>query len=46
MVVLAETSRQLVTVELTVCWEDRMEKVTERKGARYAELSDDCCRQG
>lgn len=45
IVLLLGTSIQVVMLELTVPWEDRMEEAAERKHARYADLVEDCCKQ-
>lgn len=46
MVLLSTRSRQVVILELTVLWENRMEEATERKRARYADSVEECGRQG
>ena len=45
MILVSETTRLAVILELTVPWDDRMEEETERKRAR-CDLVDDCHRQG
>ncbi|KAK0144687.1 hypothetical protein N1851_016943 [Merluccius polli] len=44
LVLLSESTRQVVLLELTVPWEDRMEEVFERKRAKYEELVRECRR--
>ncbi|XP_061902037.1 uncharacterized protein LOC133649222 [Entelurus aequoreus] len=46
MVLMSGTSKQVVLLELTVPWEDRMEEAQERKRAKYADLVADCRRNG
>lgn len=46
IVLLSTRSRQVVIPELTVLWEDKMEEATEKKRARYADLVEECRRQG
>lgn len=43
---VSEASRQLVLLELTVPWEERMEEAHERKREKYQEVVEDCCRNG
>ncbi|XP_058485986.1 uncharacterized protein LOC131459868 [Solea solea] len=38
------TSKQIVLLELTVPWEDRIEEANERKRAKYAALVEECQR--
>ncbi|KAL1252334.1 hypothetical protein QQF64_017027 [Cirrhinus molitorella] len=45
MVLFSVTSRQVVLLELTVPWEDRMEEAFEWKRAKY-ELAGECCNRG
>ena len=42
MVLTSESTKQVVLVELTVPWEDRIEEANERKRAKYAELVTEC----
>lgn len=42
MLLVSETTRQVVLLELTVPWEDRMEEAFERKRAKYEGLLSDC----
>ena len=46
MVLVSETTRQVVLLELTVPWEDRMEEAFERKRAKYEELAGECQNRG
>ncbi|XP_076844394.1 uncharacterized protein LOC143489330 [Brachyhypopomus gauderio] len=46
MVLISESTKQVVLVELTVPWEDRMEEANERKRAKYAELVSECRSKG
>ncbi|XP_063050108.1 uncharacterized protein LOC134444859 [Engraulis encrasicolus] len=46
MVLVSETTRQVVLLELTVPWEDRMEEAFERKRAKYEELASECRSRG
>lgn len=46
MVLLSTTSRQVAILEPTVPGEDQMEEATERKRAGYADLVEECRRQG
>ncbi|KAK7913726.1 hypothetical protein WMY93_013937 [Mugilogobius chulae] len=46
MVLLSETTRQVLLLELTVPWEDRIEEAFERKRAKYRELVNQCRSQG
>ena len=46
MVLMSETTRQVVLLELTVPWEDRMEEAYERKSAKYEELASVCRSKG
>lgn len=41
MVLVSETTKQVVMLELTVPWEDRMEKAFEKKRAKYEELANE-----
>ncbi len=43
---LSELSRQVVLLELTVPWEDRIEEAFERKRAKYEELVGECRSRG
>ncbi|KAI4871602.1 hypothetical protein NFI96_006464 [Prochilodus magdalenae] len=46
MVLMSETTRQVVLLELTVPWEDRTEEAYERKRAKYEELASVCRSKG
>lgn len=39
-------SKQVILLELTVPWEDRMEEANERKRAKYSELVEECQSNG
>jgi len=43
-ILVSEATRQLVLLELTVPWEERMAEAQERKRAKYQELVEDCRR--
>ncbi|XP_039590572.1 uncharacterized protein LOC120514312 [Polypterus senegalus] len=40
------SSKQILLLELSVPWEDRMEEANERKRLKYQELIEDCRRRG
>lgn len=42
VVLVSESTRQVVMLELTVPWEDRLEEAFERKLSKYAALVSDC----
>ncbi|KAJ8002290.1 hypothetical protein DPEC_G00178350 [Dallia pectoralis] len=46
MLLISETSKQIILLELTVPWEDRIEEAKERKRAKYAELVEECRKNG
>ncbi|RXN15823.1 reverse transcriptase [Labeo rohita] len=46
MVITSDASKQVVLVELTVPWEDRMEEAHERKRAKYTEIVVECRNKG
>ena len=46
LVLMSESTRQVVLLELTVPWEDRMEEAFERKRAKYDELAGECRHNG
>ena len=46
MVLILETLKQLILLELTVPWEDHTEEVNKRKRAKYAELVEECQSNG
>nr|AAN12398.1 polyprotein [Tetraodon nigroviridis] len=46
IVLHSQSSKQVILLELTVPWEERMEEAYERKAGKYAELVEDCRRAG
>ncbi len=46
MVLTSESTKQVVLLELTVPWEDQIDKANERKRAKYAELITECRSKG
>ncbi|XP_026126685.1 uncharacterized protein LOC113108082 [Carassius auratus] len=46
VVLTSEASKQVILLELTVPWEDRMEEANERKRAKYSQLVEDCRSNG
>ncbi len=44
IILVSEATKQLILLELTVPWEERMEEDQERKREKYKELVDDCLR--
>ena len=46
LVLTSASSKQVVLLELTVPWEDRIEEANERKRAKYQELVEECRRNG
>ncbi|KAL3969377.1 ER degradation enhancer, mannosidase alpha-like 2 [Sarotherodon galilaeus] len=46
IVVTSVASKQVILLELTVPWEDRMEEAHERKRAKYSELVEECRSNG
>lgn len=42
----SEATKQLIPLDLTVPWEERMEEAQARKRAKYQELVEDCRRNG
>lgn len=46
MIILSDSTKQLIMLELTVPWEERMDEANERKRAKYQELVEECRRQG
>lgn len=42
MVLVSQSSRQMLLLQLTVPWEDWMRQAFERKRAKYKELVDEC----
>ena len=46
IVLVSESTKQAVLLELTVPWEDRLEEAFERKLSKYAGLVSDCQQAG
>ena len=46
MIIVSDSTKQLIILELTVPWEERMDEANERKRAKYQELVEECRRQG
>ncbi|XP_041920594.1 uncharacterized protein LOC121684601 [Alosa sapidissima] len=46
MIIVSDSTKQLIILELTVPWEERMEEANERKRAKYQELVEECRSQG
>ena len=46
MTIISDSTKQLIILELTVPWEERMEEANERKRAKYQELVEECRSQG
>jgi hypothetical protein len=46
MVLWSIKSRQVVVIELTVPWEERIEEANERKRSKYQQLVEDCQQNG
>ena len=46
LVLMSESTRQVILLELSVHWEDRMEEVFVRKRAKYEELAGESWRNG
>ena len=46
MIIVSDSTKQLIILELTVPWEERMDEANDRKRTKYQELVDDCKRQG
>ncbi|XP_078613160.1 uncharacterized protein LOC144882913 [Branchiostoma floridae x Branchiostoma japonicum] len=44
-VIWSAKTRQVVMIELTVPWEDRMEEAFERKAERYSDLKQTCSKK-
>lgn len=42
LVLTSESTKQVVLLELTVPWEDRIDEANERKRAKYSELTSEC----
>lgn len=46
MVLVSESTKQVLPLELTVPWEDRLEEAIERKLSKYARLVSNCQQAG
>lgn len=46
IIAISEASRQLIILEITVPWEERIEEANERKRAKYQELVEECRERG
>lgn len=46
IILVSEVTRQLILLELTVPWEERMEEAQEKKRTKYQEQVEDCHRNG
>ncbi|CAM4610300.1 unnamed protein product [Leuciscus chuanchicus] len=46
MIIVSDSTKQLILLELTVPWEERMDEANERERAKYQELAEECRRQG
>ena len=46
MVMWSRNTRNLIIIELTVPWEERMEEANERKREKYQDLVDECKEKG
>ncbi|XP_061772124.1 uncharacterized protein LOC133562186 [Nerophis ophidion] len=46
IVLTSVASKQVILLELTVPWEDRMEEANERKSAKYSQLVEECRSNG
>ncbi|XP_028316518.1 uncharacterized protein LOC114471795 isoform X5 [Gouania willdenowi] len=46
MVLTSDSTKQVVLLELTVPWEDRIDEANERKRAKYCELTTECRSNG
>ncbi|KAL3976498.1 mitochondrial import inner membrane translocase subunit TIM8 [Sarotherodon galilaeus] len=46
MIIISEASKQLIMLELTVPWEERIEEANERKRGKYQELVQECRGRG
>ena len=46
IVMWSRSTRNLIIIELTVPWEERMEEVNERKREKYQDLVDECKEKG
>ncbi len=46
MIIFSDSTKQLILLELTAPWEERMDEANERKRAKNQELVEECRRQG
>lgn len=46
MIIVSDSTKQLIILELTVPWEERRDGANERKRAKYQEPVEECRRQG
>ena len=46
LVLVSRAARRVITMELTVPWEARIDEAWERKMRKYAELVEDCTGNG
>ncbi|KAI2645803.1 Regulatory protein RecX [Labeo rohita] len=46
MIITSEVSKQLIMLELTMPWEERIEEANERKRTKYQELVEECRERG
>ena len=46
IVMWSRSTRNLIIIELTVPWEERMEEANERKREKYQDLVDECKEKG
>ncbi|RXN07453.1 reverse transcriptase [Labeo rohita] len=46
MIITSEVSKELIMLELTVPWEERIEEANERKRPKYQELVEECRERG
>ncbi|KAL4008901.1 hypothetical protein ACER0C_002753 [Sarotherodon galilaeus] len=46
MIIISEASKQLIMLELTVPWEERIEEANERKQGKYQDLVQECRGRG
>nr|XP_014269084.2 uncharacterized protein LOC106676625 [Maylandia zebra] len=46
LIIISEASKQLIMLELTVPWEERIEEANERKRGKYQELVQECRGRG
>ena len=46
IILVSEATKQLLLLELTVPWEERMEEAQKRKREKYQELVEECWRNG